>query len=69
MVRALVLAMLALGMVGHTMPVSADTVARGDINVVEADTIEIQGKRIRLIDLDAPELGCGFRRSRPGIPR
>jgi endonuclease YncB( thermonuclease family) len=44
----------------------ADAVRASDIYVVDGDTIEFQGKRIRLIDFDAPELGhhahCGIER-------
>ena len=44
----------------------AHPVAPSDIYVVDGDTIDVRGKRIRLIDFDAPELGgqahCGLER-------
>jgi endonuclease YncB( thermonuclease family) len=44
----------------------SDPVAAPDIYVVDGDTIDVHGKRIRLIDFDAPELGgqarCGLER-------
>jgi len=33
-------------------------VAPSDIYVVDGDTIDLHGKRIRLVGFDAPELGC-----------
>jgi endonuclease YncB( thermonuclease family) len=46
--------------------VSADPVKPVGIHVVDGDTIDVDGKRIRLIDFDAPELGghahCGLER-------
>jgi endonuclease YncB( thermonuclease family) len=53
-IARLVLATVVLGSVA---PSSADPVKPADIHVVDGDTIDIQGKRIRLIDFDAPELG------------
>jgi endonuclease YncB( thermonuclease family) len=44
----------------------ADAMRRSDIYVIDGDTIEVQAKRIRLIDFDAPDLGrfahCGIER-------
>jgi endonuclease YncB( thermonuclease family) len=44
----------------------ADAVKPTDIYVVDGDTIEALGRRIRLVGFDAPELGghapCGFER-------
>src|SRR5271170_1737319 len=44
----------------------ADAVKPADIYVVDGDTIEALGKRIRLVGFDAPELGghahCGLER-------
>jgi endonuclease YncB( thermonuclease family) len=44
----------------------ADPVAPADVYVVDGDTIMVQGKRIRLVGFDAPELGghahCGLER-------
>jgi endonuclease YncB( thermonuclease family) len=45
---------------------SADAVKANDIYVIDGDTIEALGKRIRLVGFDAPELGaharCGLER-------
>ena len=45
---------------------TADTLRRSDIYVVDGDTIDALGKRIRLVGFDAPELGdhapCGLER-------
>ena len=45
---------------------SGDRLVPEDIYVVDGDTIEVHGQRIRLIDFDAPELGghahCGLER-------
>jgi endonuclease YncB( thermonuclease family) len=40
-----------------TAAARSDAVKPSDIYVVDGDTIDVQGKRIRLIDFDAPELG------------
>jgi endonuclease YncB( thermonuclease family) len=44
----------------------ADPIAPADIYVIDGNTIDVHGKRIRLIDFDAPELGghahCGLER-------
>lgn len=37
-----------------TLPVYAETIA-GRVSVIDGDTIEIKGKRIRLFGIDAPE--------------
>jgi endonuclease YncB( thermonuclease family) len=46
--------------------VTADAIKPSDIYVVDGDTIEALGKRIRLVGFDAPELGqhahCGVER-------
>ena len=66
MPKLLMLMVLVFGLLGQITAVSADAVAASDIYVVDGDTIEVQGKRIRLIDFDAPELGrhahCGIER-------
>jgi endonuclease YncB( thermonuclease family) len=45
---------------------SADAIKPSDIYVIDGDTIEAFGKRIRLVGFDAPELGehahCGLER-------
>jgi endonuclease YncB( thermonuclease family) len=52
---------------------TADSVRRSDIYVVDGDTIEALGKRIRLVGFDAPELGhhahCGLSGCSPRAPR
>jgi endonuclease YncB( thermonuclease family) len=52
--------------VGSGVVTSAEPMKRTDVYVVDGDTIEVHGKRIRLIDFDAPELGhhahCGIER-------
>jgi endonuclease YncB( thermonuclease family) len=50
--RAAALILLLLASVAH-----ADAVKPADIYVVDGDTIEALGKRIRLVGFDAPELG------------
>ncbi len=46
--------------------VSADAIKPADIYVIDGDTIDALGKRIRLVGFDAPELGdhahCGLER-------
>ena len=46
--------------------VNADAIKPSDIYVIDGDTIEALGKRIRLVGFDAPELGehahCGLER-------
>jgi endonuclease YncB( thermonuclease family) len=46
--------------------VTADAIKPADIHVVDGDTIDALGKRIRLVGFDAPELGdhghCGLER-------
>jgi endonuclease YncB( thermonuclease family) len=37
----------------------ADAVMPADIDVVDGDTIDALGKRVRLVGFDAPELGGG----------
>jgi endonuclease YncB( thermonuclease family) len=57
MYRLLVGLWLSIALVAHPHSASADAVNAADTYVVDGDTIEVQGKRIRLIDFDAPELG------------
>ena len=46
----------ALVLILATSAASADTLA-GRASVIDADTINIHGERIRILDIDAPE-GC-----------
>jgi endonuclease YncB( thermonuclease family) len=66
MYRLLAGILLSIALAGQPHSASADAVKVSDIYVVDGDTIEMQGKRIRLIDFDAPELGhhahCGIER-------
>jgi micrococcal nuclease len=49
-----------------TSSVRADPMTAAEIYVVDGDTIDVHGKRIRLVGFDAPELGgharCGLER-------
>jgi endonuclease YncB( thermonuclease family) len=60
------LALALMALIGHAGCASADAVKAKDIYVVDGDTIEARGKRIRLVGFDAPELGyhahCGLER-------
>jgi endonuclease YncB( thermonuclease family) len=60
------LALALMGLIGHAGCAWADAVKAKDIYVVDGDTIEALGKRIRLVGFDAPELGhhahCGLER-------
>jgi endonuclease YncB( thermonuclease family) len=47
-------AIAALVLLLTTSPASADTIA-GRASIVDADTIEIHGERVRILDVDAPE--------------
>lgn len=47
-------AVLALAFILAASPAHADTIA-GRASIVDADTIEIHGERIRILDVDAPE--------------
>jgi endonuclease YncB( thermonuclease family) len=57
---------MALVLAAVSSVASGDPVAPANIYVVDGDTIEVHGQRIRLIDFDAPELGghahCGLER-------
>lgn len=46
---------VAFTFVMATMPIRADTVITGQARVIDGDTIEVDGKGIRLHGLDAPE--------------
>jgi endonuclease YncB( thermonuclease family) len=48
---------MALVFVAISSVASSNPVAPRDIYVVDSDTIDVHGQRIRLIDFDAPELG------------
>jgi endonuclease YncB( thermonuclease family) len=62
----IIFVLLALNPVGQITTVRADAVKAGDIYVIDGDTIDAFGKRIRLVGLDTPELGdhahCGLER-------
>jgi endonuclease YncB( thermonuclease family) len=57
---------VVFSLIGHTTAVMADAVTASSIDVIDGDTIEALGKRIRLVGFDAPELGehgrCGLER-------
>jgi endonuclease YncB( thermonuclease family) len=57
---------MALVLAAVSSVASGDPVPPGDIYVVDGDTIDVHGQRIRLIDFDAPGLGghahCGLER-------
>jgi endonuclease YncB( thermonuclease family) len=63
--RAFVVALL-LSLTQIAAAVHGEPIAAPDITVIDGDTIVVQGKRIRLVGFDAPELGghahCGLER-------
>jgi endonuclease YncB( thermonuclease family) len=62
----LICVLLAFSPVGQVATARADAVKAIDISVIDGDTIDARGKRIRLVGFDAPELGehahCGLER-------
>jgi hypothetical protein len=64
LVLAIFLGLAALAI--HARSAAADAIAGSDVYVVDGDTIEVHGKRIRLVGFDAPEFGdhahCGLER-------
>jgi endonuclease YncB( thermonuclease family) len=62
----IIFVLLVLGAVGQITTANADAVKAGDVRVIDGDTIDALGKRIRLVGFDAPELGdhahCGLER-------
>jgi endonuclease YncB( thermonuclease family) len=50
------ISLLALILTLVVSPAHADTIA-GRATVIDADTLEIRGERIRILDIDAPESG------------
>ena len=62
----LIFVLLVLSAVGQITTANADAVKAGDVHVIDGDTIDAVGKRIRLVGFDAPELGdhahCGLER-------
>jgi endonuclease YncB( thermonuclease family) len=58
--------LLTLSPVGQITATRADAVKASDVHVIDGDTIDALGKRIRLVGFDAPELGdhahCGLER-------
>jgi endonuclease YncB( thermonuclease family) len=62
----IIFVLLVLSAVGQITTANADAAKAGDIYVIDGDTIDAVGKRIRLVDFDAPELGdhahCGLER-------
>ena len=63
MIRVLVAAIIV---VLGTVAIAADPIMPSGIYVVDGDTIDALGKRVRLVGFDAPELGghahCGLER-------
>jgi endonuclease YncB( thermonuclease family) len=68
----LIFVLLVLSAVGQITTANADAVKAGDVHVIDGDTIDAVGKRIRLVGFDAPELGdqahCGRERRRAVKP-
>jgi endonuclease YncB( thermonuclease family) len=66
MPKLLALLALVFALIAQITTVSADAVTAAEIYVVDGDTIDVNGKRIRLVGFDAPELGdhalCGLER-------
>jgi endonuclease YncB( thermonuclease family) len=64
--QAVMALLVAIVATASCVVATADSVRRSDIYVVDGDTIEALGKRIRLVGFDAPELGhhahCGLER-------
>ena len=62
----IIFVLLVLSAVGQITTANADAVKAGDVHVIDGDTIDAVGKRIRLVGFDAPELGghahCGLER-------
>jgi endonuclease YncB( thermonuclease family) len=62
----LIFVLLVLSAVGQITTANADAVKAADVHVIDGDTIDAVGKRIRLVGFDAPELGdhahCGLER-------
>jgi endonuclease YncB( thermonuclease family) len=60
------LALALAALVAQSASASADALKAAEIYVVDGDTIETLGRRIRLVGFDAPELGeharCGLER-------
>jgi endonuclease YncB( thermonuclease family) len=48
---------LAIGLLLIVTAARAEPIAASDIYIVDGDTIEVPGQRIRLVGFDAPELG------------
>jgi endonuclease YncB( thermonuclease family) len=48
---------LAIGLLLVATAARAEPIGASDIYIVDGDTIEVPGKRIRLVGFDAPELG------------
>jgi endonuclease YncB( thermonuclease family) len=55
--KLLALVVLGFTLIGQITAASADAANAAEIYVVEGYTIEVHGKRIRLVGFDAPELG------------
>ncbi len=50
-------AVLAFGIATITLPTHAGDTITGPARVIDGDTIEVQGEKIRLEGIDAPEMG------------
>ena len=66
MLSLLIFVLLVLSAVGQITTANAYAVNAGDVHVIDGDTIDAVGKRIRLVGFDAPELRdqahCGLER-------
>jgi endonuclease YncB( thermonuclease family) len=62
----IIFVLVVLSAAGQITTANADAVKAGDIYVIDGDTIDAVGKRIRLVGFDVPELGdhahCGLER-------
>jgi endonuclease YncB( thermonuclease family) len=64
--KAMLFVLLALSSIWQITTTRADALKAGDIHVIDGDTVDAAGKRIRLVGFDTPELGdhahCGLER-------
>jgi endonuclease YncB( thermonuclease family) len=63
---AMLFVLLAQSSIWQITTTRADALKAGDIHVIDGDTVDAAGKRIRLVGFDTPELGdhahCGLER-------